>query len=171
MQGKARLRGLERIISSKTISPRLARAKPPCASRELQRRPSRLPPLASRLSPPASRLSPLASRLSPLASRLSPLASRLWNAKPTCASRELQRRPSRLPPPASRLPPLASRLSPMECKAHLRVTRTPTATLSPLASRLSPLASRLSPLASRLPPLASRLWNAQPTCASRELQR
>jgi hypothetical protein len=31
MQGKARLRGLWRIISSKTISPRLSRAKPACA--------------------------------------------------------------------------------------------------------------------------------------------
>jgi hypothetical protein len=31
MQGKARLRGLYRIISSKTISPRLSRAKPACA--------------------------------------------------------------------------------------------------------------------------------------------
>ena len=31
MQGKARLRGLYRIISSKTISPRLAKAKPACA--------------------------------------------------------------------------------------------------------------------------------------------
>ena len=30
-QGKARLRGLYRIISSKTISPRLAKAKPACA--------------------------------------------------------------------------------------------------------------------------------------------
>ncbi len=30
MQGKARLRGLYRIISSKTISPRLAKAKPAC---------------------------------------------------------------------------------------------------------------------------------------------
>jgi hypothetical protein len=30
-QGKARLRGLYRIISSKTISPRLSRAKPACA--------------------------------------------------------------------------------------------------------------------------------------------
>ena len=30
-QGKARLRGLYRIISSKTISPRLTRAKPACA--------------------------------------------------------------------------------------------------------------------------------------------
>ena len=28
MQGEARLRGLERIISSKTISPRLCKAKP-----------------------------------------------------------------------------------------------------------------------------------------------
>jgi hypothetical protein len=31
MQGKARLRGLYRIISSKTISPRLSKAKPACA--------------------------------------------------------------------------------------------------------------------------------------------
>jgi hypothetical protein len=31
MQGEARLRGLHRIIYSKTISPRLARAKPACA--------------------------------------------------------------------------------------------------------------------------------------------
>jgi hypothetical protein len=31
MQGKARLRGLYRIISSKTISPRLRNAKPACA--------------------------------------------------------------------------------------------------------------------------------------------
>ena len=31
MQGKARLRGLERIIYSKTISPRLYGAKPACA--------------------------------------------------------------------------------------------------------------------------------------------
>ena len=30
-QGKARLRGLDRIISSTTISPRLAKAKPACA--------------------------------------------------------------------------------------------------------------------------------------------
>ena len=30
-QGKARLRGLYRIIYSKTISPRLSRAKPACA--------------------------------------------------------------------------------------------------------------------------------------------
>jgi hypothetical protein len=53
-------------------------AKPACASRERQRRPSRLSPLASRLSPlhsearlrvtrtPTAPLSPLASRLSPL---------------------------------------------------------------------------------------------------------
>jgi len=30
-QGEARLRGLERIMYSKTISPRLCRAKPACA--------------------------------------------------------------------------------------------------------------------------------------------
>ena len=49
-QGEARLRGLYQIIYSKTISPRLSMAKPACASRERQRRPSRLSPLASRLS-------------------------------------------------------------------------------------------------------------------------
>jgi hypothetical protein len=32
-QGKARLRGLWRIISSKTISPRLSGAKPACAGK------------------------------------------------------------------------------------------------------------------------------------------
>ena len=31
IQGKARLRGLYRIISSKTISPRLSKTKPACA--------------------------------------------------------------------------------------------------------------------------------------------
>ena len=31
IQGEARLRGLERNISSKTISPRLGKAKPACA--------------------------------------------------------------------------------------------------------------------------------------------
>jgi hypothetical protein len=36
-QGEARLRGLERNNYSKTISPRLSRAKPACAERELQR--------------------------------------------------------------------------------------------------------------------------------------
>ena len=36
-QGEARLRGLWRVISSKTISPRLCTAKPACAERELQR--------------------------------------------------------------------------------------------------------------------------------------
>jgi len=48
-QGEARLRGLYRIISSKTIRPRLSRAKPACAERELQRWPSRLSPIAYRL--------------------------------------------------------------------------------------------------------------------------
>ena len=46
-QGEARLRGLYQIIYSKTISPRLSMAKPACASRERQRRPSRLSPLHS----------------------------------------------------------------------------------------------------------------------------
>ena len=36
MQGKARLRGLYRIISTNTKRPRLSKAKPACAERELQ---------------------------------------------------------------------------------------------------------------------------------------
>jgi hypothetical protein len=36
MQGKARLRGLYRIMYSKTIRPRLARAKPACAGATLR---------------------------------------------------------------------------------------------------------------------------------------
>ena len=51
IQGKARLRGLWRIISSKTISPRSGRAKPACAERELQRQPYRPSPIGYRLSP------------------------------------------------------------------------------------------------------------------------
>jgi hypothetical protein len=37
LQGEARLRGLERNNYSKTIRPRLCKAKPACAERELQR--------------------------------------------------------------------------------------------------------------------------------------
>ena len=58
-QGEARLRGLWRNNYSKTISPRLSRAKPACASRELQRRPYRPSAIAYRLSPIAYRLSPI----------------------------------------------------------------------------------------------------------------
>jgi len=50
MECKARLRGLERIISAKTISPWLSRAKPACAERELQRWPSRPLAIGYRLS-------------------------------------------------------------------------------------------------------------------------
>jgi len=49
LQGEARLRGLERNNYSKTIRPRLCKAKPACAERELQRWPSRRSPLAARL--------------------------------------------------------------------------------------------------------------------------
>jgi len=53
-QGEARLRGRERNNSSKIIRPRLDKAKPPCAERELQRRPSRLSPIGyPGQSPPA----------------------------------------------------------------------------------------------------------------------
>ena len=49
MECEARLRGLERNNYSKTIRPRLCKAKPACAERELQRRPSRLSPIGYRL--------------------------------------------------------------------------------------------------------------------------
>ena len=44
-----------------------------------------------------------------------------------------------------RLLAIGNQLSAMECEARLRVARTPTMTLSPLASHLSPLASRAMP--------------------------
>jgi len=56
-QGEARLRGLYRVISSKTIRPRLSRAKPACAERKLQRWPHRLSAIAYRLSTIDHRLS------------------------------------------------------------------------------------------------------------------
>ena len=43
MQGKALLRGLYRIMYSKTIRPRLARAKPACAGATLRVRAEALP--------------------------------------------------------------------------------------------------------------------------------
>ena len=51
-----------------------------------------------------------------------------------------------------RLLAIGYQLSAMECEARLRVARTPTMTLSPLASHLFPLASHLSPLAFRAMP-------------------
>jgi len=54
---EARLRGLERIISSKTISPRLRDAKPACAERALQRWPSWSSAIGYRLSVIGYRLS------------------------------------------------------------------------------------------------------------------
>ena len=98
-QGEARLHGLERIIYSKTISPRLSRAKPACAGYSRQN---------------------------------------VIRADPSYPCQSVF-------------------YSSLQVKAHLRATRTPTATLSSLAPRLSPLASPLSPLASPLSPLASPL--------------
>jgi hypothetical protein len=107
-QGEARLRGLYQIIYSKTISPRLSMAKSACASRERQRRPSRLSPLHSE-----ARLRGLYQII--YSKTISP---RLSMAKPACASRERQRRPSRLSPLASRLSPLHS-----EARLHGREAR------------------------------------------------
>ena len=45
----------------------------------------------------------------------------------------------------------------LRCKARLRVTQTPTVTLSIIGYRLSPIAYRLSPIAYRLSPIAYRL--------------
>ena len=80
IQDEARLRGLYRIIYSKTISPRLTRAKPACAERELQRRPSRLSPIGyPGQSPPArnanSNDDPVAYRPSAIDERLKPRLS------------------------------------------------------------------------------------------------
>jgi len=50
-QGKARRRGRDRIISSKTISPRLCEAKSACAERERQRRLDCLSPIGYDTSP------------------------------------------------------------------------------------------------------------------------
>gem|GEM_PF-1206599 len=77
MECEARLRGRERIISSKTISPRLSRTKPACAERELQRRPSRLSPIGYRLSIIGYRLSAIDYRLSIIGYRLSAIDYRL----------------------------------------------------------------------------------------------
>jgi hypothetical protein len=56
-QGEARLRGLWRVISSKTISPRLSRAKPPARNAN-----SNGDPIAYRLSPIGYRLSTIGYR-------------------------------------------------------------------------------------------------------------
>ena len=45
-----------------------------------------------------------------------------------------------------RLLAIGYQLSAMECEARLRVARTPTMTLSPLASHLSPLGYRAMPI-------------------------
>ena len=79
-QGEARLRGRERNNSSKIIRPRLDKAKPPCAERELQRRPSRLSPIGyPGQSPPArnanSNDDPVAYRPSAIDERLKPRLS------------------------------------------------------------------------------------------------
>jgi hypothetical protein len=113
---------------SKTISPRLPKAKPACAERELQRRPSRLSPLAS---------SPFASRLLPLASPGQSPPARNANSNDDPLASRLSPHP---------LSPLASCLSPLQGKARLRGTRTPTVTLSAIGYRLSAIAYRLSPM-------------------------
>jgi hypothetical protein len=89
---------------------------------------------------------------------------RLCAAKPACVGESglFVRRPSArrrrspigyrlsaIPQPhgklSYRLLAIGYQLSAMECEARLRVARTPTMTLSPLASHLSPLASRAMP--------------------------
>jgi len=107
-QGEARLRGLYQIIYSKTISPRLSMAKPACASRERQRRPSRLSPLHSE-----ARLRGLYQII--YSKTISP---RLSMAKPACASRELQRRTYRPSAIAYRLSVIGYRLR--EALGYLR---------------------------------------------------
>jgi len=94
-----------------------------------------------RLSAIDYRLSAIGYRLSAIGYRLSIIAYRLWNAKPVCASRELQRRPYRpsaidyrlsiigyrLSAIDHRLSAIDYRLSAMECKTRLcRPDRTPT---------------------------------------------
>ena len=111
MRGKARLRGLYRIMYSKTIRPRLCAAKPACVGESglFVRRPS-----ARR------RRSPIGYRLSTIPQPHSKLSYRLLA--------------------------IGYQLSAMECEARLRVARTPTMTLSPLASHLSPLGYRAMPI-------------------------
>jgi len=98
-QGKARLRGRERIISSKTISPRLSRAKPACAGETglFTQRPSALgyprrsPPAQARADyffkdhqPSASQgKARLRGRERIISSKT--ISPRLSRAKPTCA--------------------------------------------------------------------------------------
>jgi len=117
-QGEARLRGRERNNYSKTISPRLGKAKPACAgeSEVIVHRPSALgyagqsPPARNANSngdPLDHRLSAMQGKarlrgtrtptatLSTIGYRLSTIGYRLCKAKPACVERELQRRPSR----------------------------------------------------------------------------
>ena len=111
MRGKARLRGLYRIMYSKTIRPRLCAAKPACVGESglFVRRPS-----ARR------RRSPMGYCLSAIPQPHGKLSYRLLA--------------------------IGYQLSAMECEARLRVARTPTMTLSPLASHLSPLGYRAMPI-------------------------
>ena len=62
----------------------------------------------------------------------------------------------------------------MRGEAWLRVTRTPTVTLSPIAYRLSPIAYRLSPIAYRLSPIGyqlSPIGYEKPSAMEREARR
>jgi hypothetical protein len=102
-QGEARLRGLWRIISSKTIRPRLHKAKPACAG-----------------------------------------YGGLFPQRPYALGY------TRRSPPARALPDYVFKdhtPSASQIEARLRVTRTPTVTLSPIAYRLSPIAYCPSPIA------------------------
>ena len=115
MRGDARLRGLWRIMYSKTIHPRLCEATPACAGYGglFVRRPS-----ARR------RRSPIGYRLSAIPQPHGKLSYRLLA--------------------------IGYQLSAMECEARLRITRTPTVTLSAIGYRLSAIGYRLSAIGYRL---------------------
>jgi hypothetical protein len=122
MRGDARLRGLWRIMYSKTIHPRLCEATPACAGYGglFVRRPS-----ARR------RRSPIGYRLSAIPQPHGKLSYRLLA--------------------------IGYQLSAMECEARLRITRTPTVTLSAIGYRLSAIGYRLSAIGYRLSAIGYRL--------------
>ena len=132
-QGEARLRGLWRIIYSKTIHLVVAPQHDYLQSYNVV------------LSAIGYRLSAIASRLTPLASRLPPPASHTRHPRDVA----MQRRYAQPSPPAA-----GTGAAPLRPYAASRLAPHP---LAPLASRLLPLASCLPPLASCLTPLASHL--------------
>jgi hypothetical protein len=172
MQGKARLRGLYRIISSKTIRPRLSKAKPACAGYTglfLQR------PYAlgyPRRSPPARAIpdyffkdhtpsaiqgeARLRGTRTPMVT-LSTIGYRLCKAKPACVERELQRRPSRPSAIGYRLSVIGyARQSPPAWNANSNG--------DPLDHRLSAIGYRLSTIGYRL----SAIGDDQPSALEGE---